>query len=66
MSAHKPKLRMLKVIVHPILVIDDGKTLREFANQPSVIPANEWEDFPERLKADIAAIERQLANDEND
>lgn len=56
-----PKLRLVKVIVHPIFVVDDGETLEEFRNAPSEIPASEWPGFPDRLKRDIAEAEKQLA-----
>jgi hypothetical protein len=60
-----PKLRLVKVIVHPIFVVDDGETLREFPNGPTEIPASEWDRFPEKLKSDIAEVEAQLAADTN-
>lgn len=59
------KLRLVKVIVHPIFVLDDGENITEFENQPSVIPASEWPDFPERLKRDIAEAEAQLNADDD-
>lgn len=54
------KLRLVKVIVHPIFVVDDGEQLTEFENTASTIPAVEWPDFPARLQADIAEAEAQL------
>lgn len=54
------RLRLVKVIVHPIFVVDDGETISEFENRPSAIPASEWDAFPEKLKADIAEVESQL------
>lgn len=58
-----PKLRLIKVIVHPIFVVDDGENLTEFENGPSEIPAADWPGFPERLKQDIAEAEKQLRAD---
>lgn len=55
------KLRLVKVIVHPIFVVDDGETLREFQNGPSDVPAADWPGFPEKLARDIAEVEKQLA-----
>jgi hypothetical protein len=54
------RLRLVKVIVHPILVLDDGENLTPFDNSPSEIPASEWPTFHERLQADIAAAEEQI------
>lgn len=54
------KLRLVKVVVHPILVVDDGDSLTEFDNQPSVLPASEWAEFPAKLAADIAEVEKAL------
>lgn len=53
-------LRLVKVIVHPIFVVDDGETLTEFANTASEIPAADWPDFPGRLLRDIAEAEAKL------
>ena len=60
MTGHAKRLRLIKVIVHPIFVVDDGTSLAEFPNSPSEIPAAEWPDFPARLAADIAATEQAL------
>jgi hypothetical protein len=54
------RLRLVKVVVHPIFVVDDGESLTEFQNTPSEIPASEWDGFSERLKADIATAETAL------
>lgn len=60
------KLRLLKVLVHPIFVVDDGETLDEFPNQPSEIPAAEWDEFPARLRADVAEAEQRLNDPQPD
>ncbi len=39
------KLRLLKVIVQPVFVLDDGETLIEQAGQPVEVPASEWPTF---------------------
>jgi hypothetical protein len=39
------RLRLLKVIVQPVFVIDDGVTLRERPAQPRSVAADEWDDF---------------------
>lgn len=40
------KLRLLKVNVQPVFVIDDGMTLREQAAQVVAVPAEEWRTYP--------------------
>lgn len=40
------RLRLLKVIVQPVFVVDDGETLVERIAEPVVVPAEEWPDFP--------------------
>lgn len=39
------KLRLLKVIVQPIFVLDDGDALTEQTADPVVIPGNAWRSF---------------------
>ena len=38
-------LRLLKVIVEPVFVEDDGEFLTEQPSQPVVVPASQWKDF---------------------
>lgn len=50
------KLRLLKVIVQPVYVMDDGETLTEYVVQPATVPAVAWpqwavEDFPKAQAA---------------
>lgn len=40
-----PKLRLLKVIVQPVFVVDDGEGLVEHVTQPVEVPAAEWPGF---------------------
>lgn len=54
------KLRLIKVLVHPIFVVDDGESLTEFPNTPSEVPASEWDAFPGKLKADTAEAEKAI------
>ena len=58
------RLRLVKVIVHPIFVVDDGESLNEFPNTATEVHASEWDAFPARLVRDIAEAEAQL-NAEN-
>lgn len=39
------KLRLLKVIVQPVFVLDDGETLTEQAGQPVEVSAADWPTF---------------------
>lgn len=56
-SAHEsaiPRLRLVKVIVQPVVVLDDGHNLREVQTQTiEVVPA-EWPDFPAKLAEQMA------------
>ena len=40
------KLRLLKVNVQPVFVIDDGETLSEQAAQPVTVSAEDWPTYP--------------------
>lgn len=60
----RKRLRVVRVIVHPIFVIDDGESLADFENTPTTIPASEWDSFPARLREDIAEVERRLNADD--
>lgn len=51
-----PKLRLIKVLVQPVFVLDHGDRIEEVEHQPVMIPADEWptysgERFPRELKA---------------
>lgn len=39
-------LRLLKVIVQPVFVLDDGLTLTEHVAEPVVVTATEWPSYP--------------------
>jgi hypothetical protein len=39
------KIRLLKVFIQPVFVIDDGETLEEITIQALPIPSNKWKDF---------------------
>lgn len=53
-------LRLLKVIVQPIFILDDGATLTEQVVQAIVVPAAEWDAYPAKFAADVAALQKQL------
>jgi hypothetical protein len=56
-------LRLLKVIVQPIYVIDDGD-LTEQAAQPIEVSAVDWPTFPEKLEAERKTQEAALTGEE--
>jgi len=57
------RLRLVKVLVQPVFVVDDGECLEERVGEQKVIPAKEWPDFPARLAARAAEAEATI-NDE--
>lgn len=38
-------LRLVKVIVQPVFVVDDGETLEEMTTQPLTVTAKDWPSF---------------------
>jgi len=61
-----PKLRLVKVHVQPVFVVDDGDTITEIEHPAVVIPASEWavysgERFPAEVKAWQAQIDAEAA-----
>lgn len=39
------QLRLLKVIVQPVFVIDDGESLSEETGNTLSVPASQWKEF---------------------
>jgi len=39
------RLRLVKVLVQPVFVLDDGENVTEIDHQPIVIPAAEWPTY---------------------
>lgn len=54
------KLRLLRVVVQPVFVIDDGETLVEETGQPTSVPAAQWPEAPARLETERVEHERTL------
>jgi hypothetical protein len=46
----KKKLRLVKVVLQPVFVIDDGGSLEENAAEPITVSAAEWADYPATLE----------------
>jgi hypothetical protein len=56
-----PKLRLIKVLVQPVLVLDDGETIEEVEHPAIVIPADEWPTYSsERFPREIAEWQARL------
>jgi hypothetical protein len=54
------RLRLVKVVVQPVFMWDEGESLRELQHPPVEIPADEWATYPERFAVEASAWERQL------
>jgi hypothetical protein len=55
------KLRLVKVVVQPVFVLDDGENIIEVEHQPTVIPANEWPTYSsERFPREVAEWQQRL------
>lgn len=39
------RLRLLKVIVQPVFVLDDGEELTELTTDPVIVAARDWPDY---------------------
>lgn len=48
--------RLLKVIVQPVLVEDDGEHLTERPSEAIAVSAAEWEAYPAKIAAAIAEL----------
>ena len=60
-----PKLRLLKVQVLPVFVVDDGDGLQEAQAEPIVVSGKDWPSFiEERWPGIVADFERQLDSGE--
>lgn len=56
------KLRVLKVLVQPVLILDDGADdLREIVEDVKVIPAADWEKYSgEQFPRELADAQARL------
>jgi hypothetical protein len=54
-------LRLLKVVVQPVFVWDDGDTLREVQVDPVQVAPADWPDYPAKLAEQTAEQEAILA-----
>lgn len=56
--------RLLKVIVQPVLALDEDGYLAENPGEPVSIPPRDWPGYPERLAAEIDRLNESLAGPE--
>lgn len=54
------RLRLMKVVVQPIFVVDDGETLAEQNTPPIEVTAANWPAFADRLEGERATHEERL------
>lgn len=55
------KLRLVKVVVQPVFVLDDGENITELEHPPTVIPASEWPTYSsERFPREVAEWQATL------
>lgn len=55
------RVRVIKVLVQPVLVLDDGDTVTEVDHPIVAVPANEWPAYSgERFPRELAEWEHQL------
>lgn len=60
-----PKLKLVKVIVQPVFVIDHGTYVAELEHPAIVIPAPEWPTYSsERFPREVAEFEKAIARGE--
>lgn len=55
------KLRLVKVLVQPVFVLDDGENVTELEHPAVAIPAAEWPAYSsERFPREVKEWEKQL------
>lgn len=56
-----PKLRLIKVVVQPVFVLDDGENITETEHPPVVIAAADWPAYSgERFPAEVAEWQERI------
>lgn len=57
----RPQVKLVKVLVQPVFVLDHGDHLEEVDHPVVAIPADEWPSYSgERFPREVAAWQRQL------
>ena len=58
------RLRLVKVLVQPVFVLDDGENVTEIEHPAVAIPAAEWPAYSsERFPREVAEWQKQLNAD---
>jgi hypothetical protein len=61
------RIRLVKVVVQPVFVIDHGDHLEEVEHPATVIPAEEWPTYSsERFPREVAAWQERLNQEDTD
>jgi hypothetical protein len=59
----QPKVRLLKLVIQPTYVVDDGEHLREVPVQPIQVDSRGWDDFKEKGLGEVEdQVRQQLAD----
>ena len=56
------RLRLLKVIIQPVFVVDDGESLVEKPSDPVTVNPADLDAFPDSLRAQVDAYNAAAAN----
>jgi hypothetical protein len=60
------KLRLVKVHVQPVFVVDDGETLADIEHPPLTIPAADWPTYSgDRFPREVADWQARLDAEED-
>lgn len=60
-AAPRRRLRLVKILVQPVFVLDDGETLTEQIAQPREFPAAQWpEPAVTQIEQGIAQVQAQV------
>lgn len=60
-----PKLRLVKVIVQPLFVLDDGESITEVEHGAVAIPAKEWPTYYDRFAREVEEWQKRLDSERN-
>lgn len=55
-----PRLRLVKLVVTPVFVLDDGESLREQVGQQFNVAPGDLAGFPARFEADLLKAQDQM------
>jgi hypothetical protein len=65
-AQRRPRLRLVKVLVQPVFLLDDGEDVTELEHPAVAIPASEWPTYSsERFPAEVKAWQAQLDAERN-